>query len=372
MTVRSAGLPRAALAVAFASLACLASACTGRGTSGDVIGIGLAADIKRGTTATVERGVQVAVDQLNAEGHGVRFQLIPPPRAATAAVEIAVALRDDPRVVAVVGHTDSKGSLDSAPVYGDEGGTRALAAISPTSTSTALTGYSRWVFRVCPSDAAVSRKVARYVLDSLGVHRATIMYRNDSYGKGWAANFAGAFRTGGGTIVEKDPHLTDMPEWDAYVGMVKKTRPELILFPGSPADASNFIAALRAAGAEVPVLGGDAISELAARPKEFAGLRYVAFFQASRAETSAPARVFVEAFQRKYGTVPDQRSALAYDATMVIGRAALAVGNDRTKVRDYIASIQGERAMEGATGRIAFDDKNDVVDKQVVVATVGR
>src|SRR3954470_13806033 len=142
------------------------SGCAPRGHDGSTIRIGIAADLKRPNMQTVLRGVELAIDKLNADASGRRFQLAKPPSRATGAVEIAVALRDDPQVVAVVGPADSRSSRESAPIFADEdgGGRRALAAVSPTSTSISLTGLSPWLFRVCPSDAASSRAAARYVL----------------------------------------------------------------------------------------------------------------------------------------------------------------------------------------------------------------
>ena len=348
--------------------------CSGSTDDGGTIRIGIAADLKRPNMQTVFRGVELAIEQLNAEGNGRRFEIGKPPTDATGAVEIAAALRDDARIVAVVGPADSRSSREAAPILSDEegAGRRALAAVSPTSTSVTLSGLSPWLFRVCPSDAASSRAAARYVLDSLGFKRATIMYRNDSYGRGWSSAFTQAYAAGGGTVLERNPHIADMNEWRAYAGIVKATRPDIVLFPGSPADLAGFVRSLRAVGADTPVLGGDAVSELEAQAQEFAGVRYIAFFQASRVRTPE-AKAFVSAFTKRYGVPPEQRSALAYDATMMIARAALAVGADRARVRDYLATIgSGQPAMTGVTGPIAFDDQQDVVDKPVVIATVGK
>jgi len=362
----------AILGLGFGTL--VVSGCAPRGHDGSTIRIGIAADLKRPNMQTVLRGAELAIDQLNAEGGAGRFELAKPPSRATGAVEIAAAFRDDPTVVAVVGPADSRSSREAAPIYSDEdgGGRHALAAVSPTSTSMSLTGLSSWLFRVCPSDAASSRAAARYVLDSLGFKRASIMFRNDSYGRGWSAAFTEAFTAGGGIVLEKNPHLADMNDWRAYAGIIKLTNPQIVLFPGSPADLAGFVRSLRAINADTPILGGDAVSELEAQAREFAGVRYVAFFQASHAETQA-AKAFVTAFVRKYGVMPEQRSALAYDATMLIGRAALDGGVTRERVRDYLASIGGSRdAANGATGRIAFDEQHDVVDKPIVIATVGK
>ena len=365
---------RRASVLAIGALTLAGTSCARSSDPGGPIRIGIAADLKRPNMQTVLRGVELAIEQLNAEGSGRHFELVKPPTQATGAVEIAAALRDDPSVVGVVGPADSRSSRESAPIFSDEygNGRRALAAVSPTSTSTSLSGLSPWLFRVCPSDAASSRAAARYVLDSLGYKRATIMYRNDSYGRGWSGAFTEAFSAGGGVVLEKNPHFADLNEWRPYAGIVKLTQPEIVLFPGSPADLAGFVRALRAINADTPVLGGDAVSELEAQSREFAGVRYIAFFQASHVSTTE-AKAFVSAFTRKYGVPPEQRSALAYDATMLIGHAALEAGATRPDVREYLASIGTTRdAITGVTGRIAFDPQHDVVDKPVVIATVGR
>jgi ABC-type branched-subunit amino acid transport system substrate-binding protein len=75
----------------------------------------------------------------------------------------------------------------------------------------------------------------------------------------------------------------------------------------------------------------------------------------------------------KYGEAPDQRAALAYDAAMIIGRAALATRGNRARIRDHVEQIgsSSKTVHQGATGRIAFDARHDVVGKPVVIARVG-
>lgn len=339
--------------------------------------IGVALNPQRPGMHTIYRGVELAVDQLNRErgGKGARITMRKTPDSVTSAVDIATQLRDDPMVVGVVGHPESGSTLDAAAIYEDaEGlGARALVAISPTATSPALTGRSAWVFRVCPTDIAASAAAARFALDSLHARRASIIYRNDPYGKDWTRAFAIAFRGGGGTVLHRDPYLAGITEWDAYAAYIAKLNPDIILFPGSAEDAELAIRALRAAGVRAPVLGGDAIAPLQMKPDEFSGVRYAAFFQ-PEAVTSDAGRAFVQAYRSKYGEPPDQRAALAYDAAMIIGRAALSARGDRERIRDIIAAIgsTANTVHQGATGRIAFDAGHNVVGKAVVIAQVGR
>jgi branched-chain amino acid transport system substrate-binding protein len=325
---------------------------------------------------TIYNGVELAVEQLNQErgGKGTPFVMRKTPDNVAGAVQIATILRADPTVVGVVGHPESGATLDAAAVYedGEGGGARAVVAISPTATSPALTGLSDWVFRVCPTDIAASAAAARFALDSLGSRRASIIYRNDAYGKDWTRAFAAAYTAGGGTVIQRDPYLAGITEWDAYAAYTARLSPDIVLFPGSAEDAELLIRALRRAGVNVPVIGGDAIAPLAAKPNEFTGVRYAAFFQAE-AVTSDAGRTFVKNYRTKYGEPPDQRAALSYDAAMIIGRAARSARGNRRGTRDNVAAIGSSAKLvySGATGRIAFDARHDVVGKTVVIARVG-
>jgi branched-chain amino acid transport system substrate-binding protein len=323
---------------------------------------------------TIIRGVELAIDQLNRDRdrRGIRFTMRRAPDSLAGAVQIATSLRDDPAVIGVVGHPESGSTLDAAAIYADaeRAGARALVAVSPTASSPSLSGRSEWIFRICPTDAVASAAAARFALDSLRTRRASIIYRNDSYGKDWTRAFTTIYEAGGGTVVQRDPYVAGITEWDAYARYVAMLSPDVVLFPGSAEDAELAIRALRAVGVTVPVIGGDAISTLDLQPGEFAGVRYTSFFEAAAA-TSAEGRTFVSAYRAKYGETPDQRAALSYDAAMIIGRAVLATGPDRRRVRDQIETLTANRPHRGATGAIGFNSQHDVIAKPVAIATVG-
>ncbi|HEU4628566.1 MAG TPA: ABC transporter substrate-binding protein [Gemmatimonadaceae bacterium] len=347
----------------------------GAGTAarGDSVAIGVALNPQRPGMTSILQGVELAVAQLNAQrGDRPPFTMRHPPQAMTSAVQVAALLRDDPQVVGVVGHPESGTTQEALPLYEDvgNGGRRAVALVTPTATSPALSGRSPWLFRICPTDEAASLAVARFVLDSLHARHAAIIYRNDSYGRDWTRTFVAAYRAGGGAVVQRDPYLSGATEWAAYAAYMAQAGAEVLLFPGSVEDAEEAIRAVRATGHTIPFIGGDAASGLEEHAGEFAGARYTAFFDARQARTPQ-ARAFVAAFEQRFGHTPDQRAALAYDAAMLIGRAALDVGADRRRVRDALAAIDATRPVEGAAGRIAFDENHDAIGKTVVVATVG-
>jgi branched-chain amino acid transport system substrate-binding protein len=368
--------PRIAARFATIALTLIAGCTRNTGGSGE-IGIGVALDPKRAGMQTIYNGVQLAVDQLNAQRGGGRAQvrMIKGAPDVSDPIRIAEALRDNPSVVGVVGHPESGTTLDAISEYADtkNAGRNGVVAISPTGTSPALSGANRWLFRVCPSDVQTSRTVAQFVVDSLHAARASVIYRNDAYGRDWSKSFSDAYREGKGVVVERDPYLAGVTPWDAYAAYIKKLRPDVILFPGSTEDAVLALRALKAIGESFPLVGGDATSGLEANAAEFPNVRYAAFFLARRA-TTPQAKAFITAYRAAFKEDPDQRAALAYDAAMLIGRAALEVGPDRAKIRDYIESINGttREAYEGVAGPIKFDANHDAVNKPVVIAQVGK
>ena len=356
----------------------VSAGCDRRDGVGDEIGIAVALNPQRAGMQSIYNGVQLAVNELNREQAGrlgsARIVMLKGAADVSDPVKIADAFRSDPRVVGVVGHPESGTTLAAIDEYADteNDGRNGVVAISPTGTSPALSGASRWLFRVCPSDVQASRAVARYVLDSLQARRASVIYRNDAYGKDWAKSFADAYRAGKGVVVQRDPYLQGATSWDAYAGYLKLLKPDVLLFPGSQEDALLALRAMRAAGVTTPFIGGDATSGLEADADEFPDVRYTAFFLARRA-TSPEARAFIAAYTAAYKEEPDQRAALAYDAAMLIGRAVGEVGTDRAKIRDYVESIGRDRpAMAGVAGTIAFDENHDAVNKPVVIARVAR
>jgi len=361
------------------ALSCaLWSACSSRGVSGKEIGIAVALDPQRAGMQTVYNGVQLAVEQLNATSSaqlgGRTFAMIKGAADVRDPVKIADTFRDDARVVGVVGHPESGTTLAAIDEYADtkNGGRNAVVAISPTGTSPALTKASRWLFRVCPSDVQSSRAVANFLLDSLHAMRAAIIYRNDSYGKDWAKSFAETYQARKGTIVERDPYLQGVTPWYAYAGYLKALKPDVLLFPGSQEDALVLLRAMRDVGVSLPLIGGDATSGLEDYADEFPNVRYTAFFQPHHA-TSPESKAFIAAYVARFGSEPDQRAALAYDAAMLIGRGAVEVGPDRAKIRDYVESVGSKRPpFHGAAGPIAFDAGHDPVDKSVVITRVGQ
>jgi len=322
-------------------------------------------------------GVQMALDRLNAgrPDDAPVLALKRAPDSARTVVDVALAFRDDPTVVGVVGHTETDATIDAAPIYDDRtnGGKRALVAVTPIAGGSQVTRVSEWVFRTCPVLAMTAEVLARFARDSLHATRAAVIYRNDPMGKEFRDAFHAEFRRGGGVVEEADPFTEDIAEFSAYGARIARRGIPLIAMAGNTPDIHLALRTARAAGANPYMLSLNApppIDQVSGR-HEYVGWHYLANFSADAPPTDEGAR-FVDEFRKTHGRLPDHWSALSFDAAMLIGRAVQDVGPDRKRIRDWIAEVGRSRpAHIGVSGRIAFDEEGDPVDKPVLVRTEG-
>jgi branched-chain amino acid transport system substrate-binding protein len=388
-----------AVAAGAVSSACTRTAAHAAGTR-DTLYIGVAA---ARTSAAYFRGVQLALDRLNAERPpgAAPFGLRLPPLAQPTQVGVAATLRDDASVIGVVGHTGSAQMMEAAPVYGDvaNGGRHAVVAVTPTATNPEVTRVSNWVFRICPTDDDAARALARFAVDSLRVPRVAIVYRNDLFGRGFTRTIAPELTNGHITIVERDPYLAQITEYQAYAARMAKRGVETVIFAGSGVDAADMVRALHNVSAHPVILGSDDVGNIldgvkavapnastvsrksrrrqaAPQPADdrelFRDVRYTSFYDATH-PSDGEGRRFLADYTRRFGQPPTSQAALSYDAAMLIGRATHAVGGDRRKIREWVAQVgRAMPAHPGVSGIIRFDEYGDAINKTILVGRVAQ
>src|SRR5690606_19496880 len=80
------------------------------------------------------------------------------------------------------------------------------------------------------------------------------------------------------------------------------------------------------------------------------------------------ARTFREAFEARYGQVPDSWAARGYEAVHVLAQAMEAA--DSAAPEAVAAMLRETDQFRGVTGALGFDEKGDVVGKRLVTAIV--
>jgi len=363
-------IPALALAPALAGI-------IGCGADASPIRIAIAGPVGQVTGHSMRLSAELAVDEINRAG-GVRGRLIElvvrdDEASPERAIEIAAELRDDPSIVAVVGHINSAATLAAAKIYNDD--ERGVVAISPASSSPLLTDAGPWIFRVCPSDLLHGPALARWAYERLGVRKVAALYANDDYGRGVVENFGAAFVAAGGQLLSQDPYLPDMLEdsnaVDPYLERAIRDGMEALVIAGQAEAAARIIAAARRLGYNGPVIGPDGLTNLRDAGPIAEGVYISSAFLPDRRDPAAQA--FVRAYQERYRELPDHRGAMTYDAIRLLARAIGQVGTDRTAIRDYLADVgrkPDNPPFEGVSGTIRFDENGDVSGKEVTIGVV--
>src|SRR5215212_3672604 len=222
-----------------------------RGADGPLT-FGAAGPWKEGYGAMNRRGIELAQQEINARperaSSPLKILFEDDEGSGQAASRIAQRFVDSKEVVAVVGHVNSGAMVAAAQVYDGH-----LAAVATTATSPALTGISRWAFRVIASDSYNGSDIAMFA-GRLGHTRAAILYENNTYGRGLADAFRRAFP---GRVISMDPigEGADQP-LDAYVSYFKLTKPDVVFIAGTDRSGLTFLREARTQQLAADLVGG--------------------------------------------------------------------------------------------------------------------
>jgi branched-chain amino acid transport system substrate-binding protein len=308
----------------------------------------------------VARGFDLAVEQINAAGgvNGRKIELVYRDDSTNAEMGLA-ALRElveRERVPVVLGAVSSNVTLRLAP-YCEK---HRVVLISPSASTPLLTEAGEYVFRTYPSDVLEGASMADFARD-LGLDRVAVLAVDNDYGEGLARVFSERLRASGGNVVAT---LT-FPEGNASaiadaVAALPGLAPRGLYIPAYVDDLATALTRLRETTLRPIVLGTSSAAPELIRAAGPAAENLVFPLPSFDPTADSPgARAFAAAFSARFAVEPDVYAAHAYDAVRVLAEAADKAGSwDADAIRAALLRIDD---YEGATGRLAFDRKGDVV-----------
>lgn len=300
------------------------------------------------------RGVAQAQSEVNQAG-GVNGKLLRvlvinddnDPKVCT---EVANALVQDASVLGVVGHFGSDATLAAGAVYQQAG----LAMVSPTSTSVQLSSLGNAVYRTVPSDRFTAAALSRYMLNTLQKQNAMLFFNSESsYSKSLKDEFTTALTSDGGTVAaEYDLAAPGFSATDALAQATAQGTQVLVL----AANAATLDPALQVIAANrqrLSVLGGDSLFNPKVLQAGTAADMVVAVPWVLLSNPDAP---FAQASRKLWGGDVNWRTAMAYDAAMVLVEG-MRGGDSRQAVVQTLAAPGF--TFNGATGTVKFLPSGD-------------
>jgi branched-chain amino acid transport system substrate-binding protein len=301
---------------------------------------------------------QLAVEQCNAGG-GISGRpvhlIVRDDRQEAAAAKQMVAELIDRKVEVIIGPMTS--SMAMAVI--DQVNASPTFMVSPTVTTTALTGRDDNFVRVIDDTSAYAGRTAHYQIETLGHRKAVAIYdlSNKEYSESWFQEFRRSFEALGGTLLgTRTFHSAPDTVFFELVTELIAVKPEVILIIASAVDAARICQQVRKLDAAVAI----ATSEWAATERfvELAGgaSEKVCLAQfLDRNDTSERYRSFYKAYLERYGHAPGFAGVAAFDATRVV-LEALARRQRGGRLKETIVAI-GD--FQGLQQRIPIDGFGD-------------
>ncbi|MDR0506860.1 MAG: penicillin-binding protein activator [Dysgonamonadaceae bacterium] len=256
----------------------------------------------------------------------------------------------------IVGAMPSSNTLAIAPIAEKN----RVVLISPTSTASAVRDAGDYIFRVCVSDELEGKSMADYLINNYTPNNIGILYINNDYGVGLAKDFENEIIQHGGTIKEKIGYIEGATDFRTIISKFQKSKIE-ILYVVAYKEQNYFFAQCAQMNYKPLFTGGTMIEDpdLINAVKDFANGILYTYRSYNPQSHNVITKKFVEAYQLKYGVLPDFYAAANYDAISV---ALSCVKNIKTagetNFKDFIYQIKD---MNGVTGKISFDEKGDVI-----------
>ncbi|HEU5487141.1 MAG TPA: branched-chain amino acid ABC transporter substrate-binding protein, partial [Microlunatus sp.] len=262
------------LAATLALSACGSRAEQGGGdTGGDdtkVAKIGVIAPLSGDLSALglgIRNSVDLAIKQANESGAipGWTLELAAEDDQATPDVgkNAATKLAGDDEVIGVVGTLNSSVAQSVQPVLSAAN----IAQVSPANTNPTLTQgpdpstpkrtYPNY-FRTCTTDAVQGPFAAKYLYES-GKTKVATIHDKKAYGQGLVTAFTEAFKSAGGEVVAAETINPDDKDFSAVINKVKGSSPQAVYYGGEYPQAGPLSQQMKAAGLNVPLMGGDGI-----------------------------------------------------------------------------------------------------------------
>ncbi len=230
-------------------------------------------------------------------------------------------------------------------------------------------------FRTCTTDIVQGGFAANYLLNTAGIKKVATIHDKKTYGQGLVDAFTKKYTELGGEIVAAETINPDDKDYGSVITKVKGANPEAVYYGGEYPQAGPLSQQMKAAGLNVPLMGGDgvvdpAFIELAGKTSE----GDLATSVGAPTDTAESAQKFVAdykaaGFKEPYGAY----GAQSFDAANAIINAlkvSLADAPDAKSAREATVTAVGGVSFDGATGPVAFDEFGDTKTKIITAYKV--
>lgn len=319
---------------------------------------------------SVQRGAQIAVDEINAAGglNGVKFSLNMKDDKATAADASTGydALYEEGMQVSLCSVTS--GSAESFASRADEDG---VFSLTPSGSSDKVINASKYAFRVCFGDPDQGTLAAEELAKNYN-NIGAIYDNSDAYSQGIYEAFKAEMAKLGKSYKEQTFDAENKRDFSTQAEALKDC--DAIFLPIYYTEAGLIAKACAAKGCTAVLFGCDGLDGVKEQIDSTvtAKIKYITPFDVNSTDTKV--KTFVDEFKAKYSDTPDQFAADAYDGVYIIFNAMKTAGVNNVKVDpavlgDALISVVASKdfSFTGVTGTMTWDASGACSKEPVIV-----
>ena len=316
----------------------------------------------------ITNGFNLAAEEINEKGE-VEIELVIEDSAGKQeqALSAGNKLMSDDSIVALLGPTLSTEFNVVAP----EADLNGIAIMGTSTTAQGIPQIGDYVFRnSIPESLAIPSSMEKLV-EKTGAKKVAIIYGNDDvFTKSGFDTMKEEAEKMGLDIVTIETFQKGQSDYNAQLTKIKSKNPDFILASALYNEGAVIMDQARKMGIDVPFLGGNGFNspeviEIAGEAAD--GLVVATPWFGDKQDPKV--QEFNEKYKEKYGELPDQFAAQAYDALYIYAEALKkAGGEDRDAFRDALAETKD---FEGILGKFSFDEEGDVIMEPTVVEIKG-
>ena len=307
-------------------------------------------------------GARIAIEEANAEGGDVKFELKSfdtqgdPAQAPTVKDKYI----NDDSVIGIVGPVFSGETKAVLPAYE----TADLVMVSPSATGVDIPDTvkgSTSFHRVVPDDDVQAAAVSGYVTEVLGADSVYYVHDNADYGKGLAEGTKAILEGAGVESAGIDAIDPKGQDYSAAVNKVQAADPDVVYYGGYYTEGGRLQKQLKDAGIDATFMCGDGCLDLgfaqSAGAAAAEGAKITCACRLASGGTEGELGEFAKRYKDEIGKDPGTYATEGYDAANLIIDAVKAGNTTRAEVRDYIEGID---TYEGISKTIEFEENGNL------------
>lgn len=303
-------------------------------------------------------GAQLALDDINAKGGvlGRMLELVVEDDQTSnpGSVLAFSRLASQPDIVAFIGSVRSTQVQAVAPDVLKIGKPMMFGGTDPSLTQLG----NPWLFRCRPSDTYSAKVIATYGVKTLGLKKWAIVYSTDSFGFNGNKALVAELKALGVDPVLDQGYANQSSDFTPVAIAVRQSGADILSgYFTFEVDNATFARQRLQLGVRIPWIGGVTLVNYSTLKLAGPSLNGVYAVPDYAVEANPTSKTFAEAYQAKYGVLPDNQSAWSFDGVNILARGMTEANSTAPdKLRSAMLAFKG---FQGAEGEYNFDKNGD-------------